>query len=556
MEAMGSIFLILGGLGLLLFGMKMMSSGLEIAAGDRLQSVLKRATSNRFLAAFVGIIATICINSSTAVTIITVGFVNSGLLNLTQAIGIIMGANVGTTFSAQLIAFKIDTIAPLFIFFGIIMHLFVKNRNVKNTGYIVLGFGILLFSITVMGTPLKEFARQPSFNAMLSTFQNPFLALIAGFVFTAVIQSSSATMGLLVTMHLNGVPIPFETSAFIILGTNIGTSLTTVIASIPASRDSKRAALFHIGYDIIGCTVFGTLIFIFPAILGWFKAVWAESARQVAMFHTLYNMATLVLLIPFIKWIALAMQKIVPLKQNETSSTYEKRLLYLDDKTGNPTLAVVNAHLEICRMGKIAYENLSLSLESFFEKNEDKVKRTFGNEKVIDYLNHNISLKLVEINNLPLSKNDSEKISKMFKVLSDTERIGDHAKNISEYALAVIDSKIKFSDTAIGELKLLGEITVRQVALAVDIYERQEQAELPKIKSMEKEVDKLAKEFAENHINRLKTDRCEPKSGVIFTDMIIDLERCADHAKNIAYSLKSESKTGMFGRFAKFFNKT
>jgi len=538
-----STFLILGGLGLLLYGMKMMSSGLGMVAGDNLQAILKRSTSNRFLAALVGIVATICINSSTAVTIITVGFVNSQLMNLTQAIGVIMGANVGTTFSAQIIAFKIDAIAPLFIFIGVAMYLFFKARTIKNIGFVILGFGVLLFSINIMGAPLKEFARQPSFNAMLTTFENPLLALLAGFLFTAIIQSSSATMGILVTMHLNGVPIPFETSAFIILGTNIGTSITTVIASIPASRDSKRAAIFHITYDIIGSSVFGTLIFVVPAILGWFQATWADSARQVAMFHTLYNVATLFLLIPFIKWIAILMQKVVPLKQNERNNTYEKRLIYLDDKTiHSPTLAVVNAHLEICRMGAIANENLALALESLFEKSEDKANKVFENEKTINYLYHRISSKLVEINNTALSKSDAEKIGEMFKVLSDIERIGDHAENIAEDTILIKDRNLKFSDMAIEELKSLGCLTIEITTKALDVYRHEDASQLPQIVSLEKEIDAYSITYTDNHIERLKTEACEPKSGVIFTDMIIDLERSADHANNIAFSILPESK--------------
>jgi phosphate:Na+ symporter len=545
MITLNDIFLIAGGLGLLLFGMKMMSTGLEVVAGDRLQTILKRATSNRFLAVFVGIIATICINSSTAVTIITVGFVNSGLLNLTQSIGIIMGANVGTTFSAQLIAFKIDAIAPLFIFIGIIMYLFFKKRSIKNIGYVILGFGILFFSISVMGSPLKELSRNPEFNAMLTAFENPLLALFVGFLFTAIIQSSSGTMGLLVTMHLSGVPMSFETSAYIILGTNIGTSLTTVIASIPASRDSKRAALFHIMYDIIGCLVFGTLIYAFPVILSWFEATWTEKARQVAMFHTLYNVAVCVMLLPFIKYIALLMQKIVPLKKEEIDKkTHEKKLLYLDaDITQMPAIAAVNAaHSEICRMGNIANESLELALESFFEKNEDKVNQAFEIEKTINFLNHQIAAKLVEINNMTLSESDAEKVGKMFKVISDIERIGDHAENIAEYTLFVKERDLKFSDVATAELKLLGDLTSKQSVRAINVYESQNKSELPQIKSFEKEIDKLSEDFVENHIKRLKEEKCEPKSGVIFTDMIINLERCADHAKNIAFSILSESK--------------
>jgi phosphate:Na+ symporter len=537
MGALENIFTAVGGLGLLLFGMKMMSTGLEVVAGDKLQSILKKATSNRFAGVIVGILATIAINSSTAVTIITVGFVNSGLMSLVQSIGVIMGVNVGTTFSAQLIAFRIDTIAPLFIFIGIVMYLFFKRRSIKNIGYVVLGFGILLFSIRIMSSPLRQFADEPAFQTMLVTFQNPFLALLAGFVFTAIIQSSSATMGLLVTMHLTGIPIPFETSAFIILGTNIGTSITTVVASIPASRDSKRAALFHISYDIIGSLVFGTLILLFPGILQWFQNTWSETARQVAMFHTLYNVATLLLLLPFIGIIAALMQKVIPIKNNEKRQIHERRLIYLGGKVPQtPTLAVVNAGLEVNRMGKIANDNLALALEAFFEKDEEKARKMLEDEKTVNFLQQNILHKLVEINNMSLSMADAEKIGAMFGLVSDIERIGDHAENIAEYALDVIENKWIFSEAAIEELKKLGEITKEVITKALLVYENQDASKLPEVDRLEDMVDDLSVEYAKNHIGRLKAMDCKPKSGVIFIDMLSDLERSSDHAKNIAFA--------------------
>ena len=544
--ALESIFLVVGGLGLFLFGMKMMSNGLELIAGDRLQGIIKRVTSNRFTAVSVGILTTIAINSSTATTIMTVSFVNSGMMNLTQAIGIIMGANVGTTFSAQLIAFKIDQIAPLFIFIGIIMHLFFKKRSIKNIGYAVLGFGILFFGVTVMGGPLKGLANDPSFNAILTTFQNPILSILAGFLFTAIIQSSSATMGILVTLHLSGVPIPFATSAYIILGTNIGTSITTVIASIPANRESKRAALFHIMFDIIGTTVFGTLITVFPAILRWFEWSWAESARQVAMFHTLYNFATMFLLLPFVSQVALLMNKIVPVKEDGRETIYEKKLMYLDEKTNpSPSIAVVNAHLELCRMGKIANENLALAVDSFNTKDVEKAKRVLKNEKIIDYLSHNIAISLIWINNMALSGYEAERIGRMFQIVSDMERIGDHAENIAEYTIIVDNNELKFSEAAEEELMRLSELTVNLTNTALDVFERESVSSLPEVRTLEQEIDKYAVEFTENHISRLKIASCEPKSGVIFTDMIVDLERSADHANNIAFSLLSEGKKSL-----------
>jgi len=541
-----SIFLAVGGLGLFLFGMKMMSNGLELIAGDRLQSTIKRVTSNRFSAVTVGILATIAINSSTATTIMTVSLVNSGMMNLTQAIGIIMGANVGTTFSAQLIAFKIDQVAPLFIFIGIIMHLFFKSRTIKNIGYAVLGFGILFFGVSVMGIPLKELADNPSFNAILTTFTNPILSILVGFLFTAIIQSSSATMGILVTLHLSGVYIPFATSAYIILGTNIGTSITTLIASIPANRESKRAALFHIMFDIIGTTVFGTLIHFVPNILSWFQYTWTEPARQVAMFHTLYNFATMFLLLPFVRQVASLMQRLVPSTPDEVDHTYEKRLMYLDEKTSqSPSIAVVNAHLELCRMGKIANENLALAVESFNTKDTELAKKALKNEKIIDYLSHNIAIKLIWINNMALSGYEAAKIGRMFQLVSDMERIGDHAENIAEYTIIVDENELKFSEAAEKELITLSNMTIKLADLALEAYEQEDVSYLPEIRSMEKEIDGLSAEFIENHIERLKLASCEPKSGVIFTDMITDLERSADHANNIAFSMLMEGKKSL-----------
>jgi phosphate:Na+ symporter len=540
-------FLAIGGLGLLLFGIKMVSSGLEAIAGDRLQSVLKRATSNRFLATVVGLIATIIINSSTAVSVITVGFVNAGLMNLTQAIGVLLGINVGTTFSAQLIAFRIDAYAPIFMFIGVVLYLFFKKRSVKNVGYAILGFGVLFFSITVMGDALRVFRDHPAFVETITNITNPLLALLIGFLFTVAVQSSSATMGLLVTLHLNDVPIPFEASAFIILGANIGTSVTAVIASIPASRDSKRTALFHITYDIIGSIVFGSLILLLPGILAWFQTAWTESARQVAMFHTLYNVATLLLLISFVPLLAKLMRALIPVKSDEANEIHERRLLYLETKSPQlPTLAVVNAHLEICRMGKITVENLGLALESFFEQNTDKADRVIENEKTIDFLNNGITSKLVEINNMALSAADAEKVGGMFGVLTDIERVGDHAENIAEYTIAVKDAGLIFTEAATEELKTLGKLAEKITQCALDVFDTRDNSKLPQVRFLEEQIDKLSVEFTRNHINRLKTEDCEPASAVIFTDMITDLERIGDHAENIAYSIISNRNKGNF----------
>jgi len=532
-----NIILAMGGLGLLLFGIKMVSTGLQVVAGDQLQVILKKATSNRFWAAIVGVIATIVINSSTAVSVITVGFVNAGLMNLKQAIGVLLGINVGTTFSAQLIAFRIDAYAPIFILVGVVLHLFFKKKLIRNIGYAIIGFGILFFSITVMGDALRVFRTHPTFLNMIEAISNPLLALFAGFLFTVVIQSSSATMGLLVTMHLSGVQMPFQTAAFIIFGANIGTSVTAVIASIPASRDGKRTALFHITYDLIGSIVFGSLILIVPGILTWFQTTWTESATQVAMFHTLYNVATLLLLISFVPLLAKLMQIIIPVKENESNKVHERALMYLSKTQLTPTIAVMNAQLEVCRMGKIASENLKLSLESFFERDLDKASKILENEKTIDYLHQNITDKLVDITNRRLSAGDAKKVGDMFVIVSDIEQIGDHAENIAEYALAVCETGRQFSDDAIEELQALSGITAELIDKALYAYEKQDRSRVQEIIEIEDTVDELSSKFAKNHFRRLKAKNCKPKSGVIFMDIVNDLRKCADSAENIALSM-------------------
>jgi len=534
-----NIILAMGGLGLLLFGIKMVSTGLEVVAGDQLQGILKRATSNRFFAAIVGVIATIAINSSTAVSIILVGFVNAGLMNLTQAIGVLMGVNVGTTFSAQLIAFRIDAYAPIFMLIGVILHLFFKKKLIKNIGYVVLGFGVLFFSITVMGDALRVFRTHEPFLDMISAVSNPVLALLAGFIFTVIIQSSSATLGLLVTMHLSGVPIPFQTSAFIIFGANIGTSTTAVLASLPASRDGKRTALFHITYDIIGSIVFGSLVLLVPGILGWFQATWTESARQVAMFHTLYNVATLLLLIPFVTLLAKLMQVLIPVKPDETKELHERKLLYLDTKTMRiPALAIMNAQLEICRMWKIANENLHLSLDAFFEKNTDKANTVFENEKTVDFLHQSITSALADITNIPMSVSDAKKVGDMFVIVADIEQIGDHAENIAEYTQTVCETNRQFSEVALEELQIIGNATTKLLDKALNAFEKQENQKLSQIQDLEERIDKLSTKFAKNHFKRLKAKNCKPKSGVIFMDIVNDLEKSADNAENIILSMK------------------
>lgn len=543
------IFMFLCGLGFLLFGMKMLSSGLETIAGDKMQSILRKAASNRFFAVLVGIFATIAINSSTATTIMTVSFVNSGLLTLSQSIGIIMGANVGTTFSTQLIAFGMQalplmTIAACFIFTGTIMYVFFRNTRVKNIGYVILGFGVVFFAITFMSDVMRPLRENAGLQDILIGFENPILALLAGFIITAIIQSSTATTAILVTLLASGVIIPFQTVAFILLGVNIGTSVTTLISSIPANRESKRAALFHIMYDIIGSIIFGTIIIIFPAILDFFTDTWSGMpAQQAAMFHTIYNVSTMLLLLPFIKQIASLMKKLIPVKDEDTDVVYEKKLLYLDSRLPmTPSVATQNAHMEVCRMGRIANENLEMATDAFLNKDAKKIRKIFENETVIDFLNHKITAQLASINRMTLSPLEANNISKMFLILSNFERIGDHAVNIAEYTETIINGNLSLSKPASKELTTLSNAVNTLTEQALVTFQTQDKKLLQTIREGEKKTDRLTVKYVENHIERLKEEMCNPEIGVIFTAMINDLERSADHAKNIAFSVALERK--------------
>jgi phosphate:Na+ symporter len=438
-----------------------------------------------------------------------------------------------------MISFKIDPIAPLFIFIGLVLHLFVKKRSVKNLGLILLGFGVLFFGITVMGGPLKAFAKEPGFQSILTTFRSPILSLLAGMVFTAIIQSSSATTGIVVALYLGGVDLPFTTAAFLVLGSNIGTCITAMLASITASRESKRAALSHVLFNTFGCIIVGALIAIFPGILTWIQQTWLDGARQVAMFHTLFNVSTVILLVPFIKQLAWLVQKIIPEKQGENDNA--KRLIYLDPGImQTPAIAVAQAHRELCRMGEMAKNNLRLALEAFYEKDVDKGAAALEVEDTLNFLNHQITAWLVRIRGLDLSDPDLEKLSLMLRTVSDIERVGDHAENIAEYAMLEGKYATKFSAAAMQELRAMSETALQLVALALEIFETYEEALLPQVDPLERVVDRMAKDFVEAHIKRLKAGDCDPRSGVVFTDMVTDLERCADHATNIAYSILGE----------------
>ncbi|MCL2578960.1 MAG: Na/Pi cotransporter family protein [Oscillospiraceae bacterium] len=530
-----NIFLALGGLGLFLLGLKMMSDGLKNIAGSRMRTIIGKATANRFLGLLVGMVTTAVTQSSTATSIMSIGFVNAGLMNLKQFTSIIIGASIGTTFTAFLFSFRIDSIAPLFIFLGICLYLFVKKKKVKSIGFIVLGLGILFFGLSTMGAPLFEFSRLDGFQRMLLAFANPLLALLTGVLFTAIVQSSTATIGVIIAMYLSGVDLSFTTAAFLVLGANIGTCSTALLSSLAADRESKRAALILAVYKITAGSAFAVAISVVPGILPWFQERWADGAVQIAMFHTAYNLVAATVMIFFTGRLVSFVYRLLPKLPAEDSAMQLMHLGKESEQT--PAITFTQAHSELCRMGRMAAANLELALKAFFERNAEKAVEVFETEGVIDYLKREITAYLMRIQSTKLTSTDVERLSAMLKTVSDIERLGDHAENIAEYVLNDWSSGISMSPEATKELGTLSKAMMDTLAITLESYEVHDLSRIGRIHEMEQEVDDLSAQYLDNHIGRLDAKRCDPRCSVIFTSMVSDLERCSDHAINIAENI-------------------
>ncbi|MCL2158450.1 MAG: Na/Pi cotransporter family protein [Oscillospiraceae bacterium] len=540
-EFLTQIFLICGGLGLFLFGMKIMSDGLDNLAADRMRTILERATANRFLGVLVGALVTAVIQSSSATTVILVGFVNAGLMGLAQAISVSMGAAIGTTITAQIAALKIDPYAPLLIFIGLLIFLTFKKRTAKNAGYVLLGFGILFFGMTTMGSPLKDFATHEGFQSMLSTFDNPVLAIFVGLVFTCIVQSSSASTVIFLILIGQGV-ITFDTAVFLTMGSNIGTCITASIASLAANREAKRLALSYVLFKIFGTLTLGSVVIIFRgAILPVFENIWPGNPKtQLAMYHTFFNTTITFMFVGFIKQIEWLSRKIIPERQHETANA--KSLLYLNQSVLNtPAILVPLARREVCRMGQIAIGNLKLAVDSFLGRDQEKAGTVIKVEETVNFLHSQITGWLVRIRTQKVSPADMEKAGMMLRIVADFERIGGHAENIAEYT-QLYEKGVKISEEAIGELKEMSDEAINTIEIALDIFEKDDKGRLPELNESEDRVDALADFCIESHIQRLKDEKCDPRGGVVFTDMVIDLERCADHGINISETMFMEKQ--------------
>lgn len=532
------IISMLGGLGLFLYGMKLMGDGIEKVAGSKMKTILEWCTKNRFVGVIVGTVFTAIIQSSSAATVMVVSFVNSGLMNLMQAVGVIMGANIGTTVTAQIVAFNLDGIAPIFVIAGVIMIMFFKNETVNKVGEVVFGFGALFLGMSLMKGSMAGIKDSITVMNMISSLKNPLIAILVGLVITTILQSSSASVGILVTMAASGL-VELPMCFYVILGCNIGACTSAMLVGLTGKKDAKRAALIHLMFNIIGSLVMLLILLPFSRYVeSWINSISADPSRAVANTHTIFKIFQVIVLFPFAGLIVKLTQWMVP-GEDEKKEKYDLKYISLT-KAVSPAVAVIEVTNEIKRMGDIANYNLERSMESLMTGNKEIIKEVFEREHEVDFLSRKITDFLVQINqSLPVS--ETRNIAGYYHVVSDIERIGDHAENIAEFAQTKLNEEIVFSDKGAEELQHMFEVMEKEVKLALEAFTERNEEHLKEILKFEDEVDDLEKQLQKNHVRRMSKNECSPKAA-IFSDLISNFERVSDHATNIAFATFREEE--------------
>ncbi len=533
-----TIISLFGGLGMFLYGMKLMSKSIERAAGAKMRSFLDIITKNQFIGMLFGIIFTAIIQSSNATTVMIVSFVNSGLMNLYQSAGVILGANIGTTVTSQLIAFNLSDIAPLFIIIGVIIPMIAKNETVKKIGDVILGFGILFVGLSNMSAAMKAMREAPVLVNFLTSLDNHFLALFVGFLMTAILQSSSATVGIVLLLASQGL-IEVSMTYYMIMGCNIGCTMSAMFAGSSGNKDAKRAALIHFLFNVIGTVILFIVISIFqePITAKLLAISGGDAGRAVANAHMSIKIIEVIMLFPFMKKIVDLTFRIVPEGTEETAEEgHHFETLFIHPKN-NRTTFVYDVICEINRMGQMAIDNLEASMNLLLHPDMEKIDAILDKEKYIDYLNHTITNFLVAANRSNLPLGDAERLGGLFHVVNDIERVGDHAENFAESARSRAELGIEFSEKGEKQLTEMTEkvIQILQYALEMFVYKNEEH--MQEILTLEEEIDTMEKKFQNSHIKRLTKGKCTPEAGMMFSDTLSGLERVGDHATNIAFSI-------------------
>lgn len=548
-ENLETLFKFVGGLGLFLYGMNVMADGLQKSAGNKMKRLLGYLTNNRLLAVLVGALVTAIIQSSSATTVMVVGFVNAGLMNLVQAVGVIMGANIGTTITSWVVSMnewsailKPDFFAPLLIGIGAFTMMFAKKEKKKEIGEILVGFGVLFIGLNFMSGAIKPYASSPIFsNAFRILGGNPVFGILAGAAVTAIIQSSSASVGILQTLAANGV-VTWNSAVYITLGQNIGTCVTALISSTGANKTAKRAAIIHLLFNVMGTLIFGIGMFTLFTFNRSFANAEINSVK-ISIFHTIFNITNTVLLYPFANFLVKVSGVLI--KDKDPDNVEEDgqlvTLRHLDERIlETPSFAVENAIKEVIHMGELSLMNIKYSIQALLDNDQEAIEKVMKQEKIIDRQSKLITEYLVKISNLSLTEKQHFVVNNLFYTVSNIERVGDHAENLAELAENKVNHNIVFTEDAKRELTEISEIAMKAFENAIKARETENIECIRKVVKYEDIVDTLEEEFREKHIERLSKNSCNTEAGIIFIDTLVNLERVSDHSLNIAGYVKDE----------------
>mgnify|MGYP001481382448 FL=1 len=532
---------LIGGLGLFLYGMTVMGESIEKAAGAKMRSFLDFFTKNRFIGMLFGMLFCAIVQSSSATTVMVVSFVNAGLMNLVQAAGVIMGANVGTTITSQLVAFNLSQAAPVFLMLGVIVTMFCKNNKVKQIGEVVLGFGVLFMGLSLMSGSMEGMKESPFVVELLHGINNPFLGILIGFIITAIIQSSSVTVSIVLLMAQQGL-LPLWICFYIILGCNIGSCTTALLASISGNKDAKRAAMIHFLFNVMGTIVIAAILLLGESwVEAGIRGISGDNiGRCVANAHTFFKVFQVIILFPFAKWIVKLTYFFVPDKAGKEKQEGFQLEYIGPASVFSPNTAVVEVTKELERMGHIAVENLIKAVNVLIKPEDKIIEEVYETEQQINYMNHAITDYLVKISQSTLPMDDMKNIGGLFHVVNDIERIGDHAENAADSAVLRKEKNISFSKEAEAELLEMLHRVIKITNYSIDMFSNNSKEHLQEILDLENGIDQMERDLQEAHVERLKKGKCKQEAGMIFSDIISGLERVADHATNIAFSILDE----------------
>jgi phosphate:Na+ symporter len=543
-----------GGVVAMMFGMKIMGGGLEKFAGGRMKAMLGKATSNRFAGVGVGIAVTSIIQSSTATTVMLVGFVNIGLMNLVQATNVIMGANIGTTVTAHIVSLSgvgnidIGAIAAFIGFAGIMMSMFIKTEKIQNIGNILAGLGLIFVGLEFISIYAKKImfmesgVPYPLVENLFQTSHSPLILILIGIVITALVHSSSTITSLMVVLASIKV-LSFENALFLALGSNIGTCVTSILSSVGTCTSAKRTAIVHLLFNVIGCLIFLIPLWILSEkITNVFASISDDVGQQIAIFHTLFNVVTTLLMLPFVKYVVKLASLIIPEPKKEQEE--QMRFAYLDyNLLETPAVAVGNIRKEIVRMSGFAKENLNLSMEMLLDSSKDNSEVINKNEKMLNYLNRNMTAYMTKVMAKPLSVEDDKKIGSYFHVVSDLERVGDYSENIMEYAYKLREEDLSFSVDAVKELEDVLSTLNKLFDVTMEAFDKRDVTLLDSAAELEEQVDEITKDLEIKHIERVKFGRCVAQVGSVYLQTVSNLERVGDHVNNVAFSITHYRKS-------------